>query len=383
MSTLPESTGLFPRSQPEWAAHRIATFPVTVTAAGVKKPAVKHYGKLGLRASAQLAQKRSFANIDGVGFMAGPHSKITVIDIDDPDERLLTEVLDRHGSTPFIVRTASGKHHAYYRHSNERRRIRPWRDLPLDLLGSGGFVIAPPTLISGKGAYEIIAGNLDDLRRLPPIHNLDLEPATEISSGPELIIPEKLPQVGQRNNGLWRHCMRHAQRCDQFDDLLDEARTFNMALDTPLSDSEVTNTAASAWGYTMHGLNRFGQHGVWSSSEEIAAMMQPGRLPAADVLARLQRAARAVHVRQRAGREVRMDETPARGRAVPANRAQLHHPRASGWTRQPGAVQVDQMTTEIPFRERVSGIVHLSLIYTPSSSSPPCGPEFGQHQSPG
>jgi Bifunctional DNA primase/polymerase, N-terminal/Primase C terminal 1 (PriCT-1) len=273
MSTLPESTGLFPRSQPEWAAHRIATFPVTVTAAGVKKPAVKHYGKLGLRASAQLAQKRSFANIDGVGFMAGPHSKITVIDIDDPDERLLTEVLDRHGSTPFIVRTASGKHHAYYRHSNERRRIRPWRDLPLDLLGSGGFVIAPPTLISGKGAYEIIAGNLDDLRRLPPIHNLDLEPATEISSGPELIIPEKLPQVGQRNNGLWRHCMRHAQRCDQFDDLLDEARTFNMALDTPLSDSEVTNTAASAWGYTMHGLNRFGQHGVWSSSEEIAAMM--------------------------------------------------------------------------------------------------------------
>src|SRR5207248_2784893 len=85
MTVLHGSTGLFPRSQPAWAEARVATFPVTVTADGIKRPAVKHYGKLGLRGSAQLAYKQSFANVDGLGFMAGPYSKITVIDIDAAD----------------------------------------------------------------------------------------------------------------------------------------------------------------------------------------------------------------------------------------------------------------------------------------------------------
>jgi hypothetical protein len=267
---LQESTGLFPRSQPEWAAHKIATFPVRPES---KRPAVKHYGKLGLRGSAQLARLPRFANIDGVGFMAGPRSAITVLDIDAPDERLLAQALDRHGRTPLVVRTASGKYHAYYKHGGERRRIRPWPDLPIDLLGAGGFVVAPPTLIVEKGTYEIIEGKLDDLKRLPPIRNLNVDEAAPVVAE-ERPLPARMPQVGQRNNGLWRHCMRHAKHCDRFDDLLDVASSFNMALDQPLSDTEVTNTAASAWGYTCQGLNRFGQHGVYLASEEIAAMIR-------------------------------------------------------------------------------------------------------------
>jgi Bifunctional DNA primase/polymerase, N-terminal len=269
MTLIPVSTGRFPTSQPDWAAQRIATFPVRPES---KRPAVKGYGKIGLPASAQLAHKRSFANIDGVGFMTGPRSRITVLDIDAADEQLLVQALDRHGRTPFVVRTASGKFHAYYRHDGERRRIRPWPDRPIDLLGAGGFVIAPPTLITGKGAYEIIEGSLDDLWRLPPIQNLGLDldaPAPVMAEEPPLEPP---PRKGQRNKALWRHCMWRARQCGAFNDLLNMARSFNMSFDHPLSDTEVATVARNAWKYTQQGRNYFGQRGAWSPLEEIISM---------------------------------------------------------------------------------------------------------------
>lgn len=98
--------GLFPRWQPEYAARNIATFPVRI-GADDKRPAIKHYGKVGLPASAPLAMK--FENDDAFGFMVGNRSKITVLDIDDKGERTLTAALDRHGATPIIVRSGSGK----------------------------------------------------------------------------------------------------------------------------------------------------------------------------------------------------------------------------------------------------------------------------------
>lgn len=88
-----------------------------------KRPAVKHYDQIGLPASAQLAMK--FANDNAFGFMLGRHSKVTVLDIDDKGERVLTAALDRHGATPVIVRSGSGNHQAWYRHNGEHRLIRP------------------------------------------------------------------------------------------------------------------------------------------------------------------------------------------------------------------------------------------------------------------
>src|SRR6516164_10202458 len=154
------SAGVFQTFQPQYAAHRIATFPVVD-----KRPAVRGYPRIGLRASAELASK--FVDATALGFMCGRRSRVTVLDIDTSDERLLTDAFSRHGATPIIVRTASGKFHAWYRHSNERRRIRPWGDdLPIDLLGSGGFVIAPPST-TGRGSYEFIHGGLHDVTKLP------------------------------------------------------------------------------------------------------------------------------------------------------------------------------------------------------------------------
>src|SRR5262249_46021104 len=139
-----------------------------------KRPAVANYGKVGLPGSAELASKRQFADTDAFGFMTGPRSKITVLDVDTGDEKILANALDHHGQTALVIRSGSGKFQAYYRHNGERRRIRPWRGLPIDLLGSGGYVVAPPSK-SAKGQYEIIQGNLDDLERLPVIHKLAFE----------------------------------------------------------------------------------------------------------------------------------------------------------------------------------------------------------------
>ena len=64
--------GLFPRWQPEYAAHNIATFPVRISADD-KRPAVKHYKKIGLPGSAQLAMR--FENDNAFGFMVGDRTK--------------------------------------------------------------------------------------------------------------------------------------------------------------------------------------------------------------------------------------------------------------------------------------------------------------------
>ena len=107
--------GLFSRWQPYYAAHNIATFPVLI-AEDAKKPAVTNYGKVGLPGSAELASKRQFAGTDAFGFMTGPRSKITVLDVDTSDEKILANTGRRHwsfaaaveNSTPTIGTTASG-----------------------------------------------------------------------------------------------------------------------------------------------------------------------------------------------------------------------------------------------------------------------------------
>src|SRR6516225_7663043 len=109
----------FQHWQSEYAAHGIATFPVGPD----KKPLVSHYDQFGLDGSAKIAQK--FPDAVGFGFMAGRRNRVTVLDIDTPDENVLADALSRHGQTPIIVRSGSGNHQAWYSHNGERRMIRP------------------------------------------------------------------------------------------------------------------------------------------------------------------------------------------------------------------------------------------------------------------
>jgi hypothetical protein len=252
-------TGVFSRWQPVYAERGIATFPCTET----KTPAVRNYHRFGLPASTALASR--FRAASAFGFMCGRRSGITPLDIDCKDERVLAEAIDRHGKTPIVVRSGSGNSQAWYKYSGERRQIRPWPGLPLDILG-GGFVVAPPSKVE-KGEYQFIQGSLDDLDRLPALQNL---------SAPAPIQEEwaNKRKGDGRNNVLFRLVARAARTVDDIDQLLDYARTRNSEFAELMLDAEVVRVVNSAWKMQCEGRNRFGTYGSWSSLEEVKAFIE-------------------------------------------------------------------------------------------------------------
>jgi Bifunctional DNA primase/polymerase, N-terminal/Primase C terminal 1 (PriCT-1) len=248
--TIPHGNGVFAKWQPVYAERGIATFPCTSN----KTPAVRNYGKFGVAAS--TAMRSRFPDADAFGFMCGKSSGITVLDVDSTDERILADAIDRHGKTPIVARSGSGKFHAWYRHNGERRRIRPRRDVPIDILG-GGYVVAPPSHIEA-GQYQFIQGSLDDVGNLPALQNVPsiFRPARN-SIGPRMV------EGDGRNNELFRIVGRAAHSVDDFDQLLDYARTQNEQFGGPMQDAEVYKLTASIWKYTTEGRNRFGQYGAY------------------------------------------------------------------------------------------------------------------------
>jgi hypothetical protein len=242
----------FAKWQPVYAQHGIATFPVTAE----KKPATRGYLRTGLRYSAQLAL--DFADADAFGFALG--RRLTVLDIDTSDERVLADALSVHGDTPLISRTASGGFHGYYRNAGERRLIRAWGDdVPIDQLG-GGFAIGPPSLVAA-GRYEFIRGSVADLDRLPIMRAPALAPAPGLGSAAEFV------PHGKRNKALYEHCMRAAHHCDDFDAVLDVARTFvamqcEVSVTDPMTDDDIIKTVKWVWRKTLANENRFGRRRV-------------------------------------------------------------------------------------------------------------------------
>jgi hypothetical protein len=247
-------SGVFREWQPRYADHGVATFPVSG-----KVPAVRNYLRIGKQASAQFAMR--FPEIDAFGF-ACAKNRITVLDVDAPDERLLADALSRHGPTPVIVRSGSGNFQGYYRHNGEGRRIRPDPNKPIDILG-GGYVVAPPS-IGSKGAYTFIQGGLDDLETLPVMRHVDA--STAPLEAPPTPLPERATQkvvTGKRNDSLWRYAMTVAPRCcGDIKMLLEDVMTFNeTATYEPLPPEEVLSIVASAFKYELEGRNWIG-HGA-------------------------------------------------------------------------------------------------------------------------
>ena len=233
-----EGGGIFSKYQPRYAAQNVITFPVRAN----KKPAVKHWQKLGLEGSAKLAAKFSDANT--FGFPLGPRSGVTILDVDSTDESVLHNAQSRYGESPFVVRTGGG-YHAYYRYGGERRHIRPWGpDLPIDVLG-GGYAVGAPSVAS-KGQYQIVRGSLDDLKNLPPLHAVLDE------------LRKPIPD-GRRNHSLFRMGLEQAPHVDDFETLMDVMRTRNMDCTAPLPDYELESAARSAWKYEREGRNLVGR----------------------------------------------------------------------------------------------------------------------------
>jgi Bifunctional DNA primase/polymerase, N-terminal len=161
-------TGVFAEWQPRYAEHRVATFPVEN-----KIPRIRHWTKVGLKGSAQLAMK--FADADAFGFQCGKANRITLIDIDSRDEGVVREAIKLFGQSPILWRTGSGNHAMPFRYNGEARRVRALPGLPIDALG-GGFAVAPPSMGS-TGRYEFLQGGLADLDRLPVARSINIEQA--------------------------------------------------------------------------------------------------------------------------------------------------------------------------------------------------------------
>jgi hypothetical protein len=245
-----EGNDSFGHWQADYAAHGVATFPVD----GNKRPMVSRYSKFGLVGSRKIARK--FDHAPAIGFMCGKRSGVTVLDVDSTDERVLSDAIDRHGKTPIVARSGSGHFQAWYRHAGERRLIRPRRNVPIDILG-GGFVVAPPSRVA-KGSYQFIQGSLDDLGGLPTLNDA---PAITPAEAPA---DWGLMQDGDgRNDALFRLLGRTVRNCDDFEQLLDYARTQNEQLGEPMQDARVVSTAKSVWKMQCEGRNRFGQFGAW------------------------------------------------------------------------------------------------------------------------
>ena len=194
----------------------------------------------------------------------GSAVEITPLDIDCKDERVLADALSRHGKTPIIAQSGNGNFQAWYRYNGERRQIRPWPGLPIDILG-GGFVVAPPSE-GEKGRYQFIQGSLEDLDQLSVLRNLPQVSTPPIQTSAE---PSEWREGDCRNNELFRRLMRLAHQVDNFEQLLDYAQTHNSQFAEPMADAEVVKVTSSVWGYQCTGRNRFGTFGSWSPLEEV------------------------------------------------------------------------------------------------------------------
>jgi hypothetical protein len=256
--------GVFTEWQPRYAEHGIATFPVRE-----KRPAVRGYLKVGLQASHQFAIK--FPADDAFG-LACRRNRITVLDVDTPDEQMLADAMSELGPTPFIVRSGSGNFQAWYRHSGEPRRVRPDPALPIDILGDG-YVVAPPSR-GAKGSYTIIQGSLDDLASLPAMRNASSNKRCSSTDLPTS--RTNLIESGQRNGELWRACMKAVRECREPGELIRRAVEMNQTMFyEPLPDAEVLKVVASAWIKEVSGENWFGAGGrVIVDANEVDTLLQ-------------------------------------------------------------------------------------------------------------
>ena len=213
---------------------------------------IKGYLNVSLKGSRTLVEKFGVSSAFGIPLS---RSKITVLDVDTPDENVLADAMMRCGRSPFIVRSGSGNWQVWYRNSGEGRHIRPDAAMPVDILGAG-YVVAPPSKVS-NGTYALIEGSLADIPSLPPMDSSGWSKTPTYNCTPSPLALRALDGIGpgERNSALWRHLMIHAPYCDDADALIDVARTAASAFSSPMSDDEVVKTALSAWKYEADGKN--------------------------------------------------------------------------------------------------------------------------------
>jgi hypothetical protein len=242
----------------EAAAAWVAAGVVPLPLGGVdgKRPLVSQPARLGRRAAIDLANRPRFSDAPGLGFWCGQRNGLTVVDIDSPADAEVQHAINVYGDSPIIVQTASGKAHLYYRHAGERRRIRPDKGHPIDILGEGGLAVAPPSERPAGGRYRFLRGGLGDLRSLPKIRAgamAQLKPGAHGHHEVEQRVPVAKAEPGNRNATMFRLAREMASKTADSVALLDVMRAANASLSAPLPDGEVVRLVGSVSAYRDAG----------------------------------------------------------------------------------------------------------------------------------
>ena len=218
----------FAEAAPLYAALGLRPVPVGLD----KKPAVKNWQRFGPNSYKRFLDRFAGYNVGAVN--GRDPLPITVVDIDDPEER--DWCLERFGDTPVKVRTASGGEHWYYRANGERRKVR-FEGHAVDILAAGGYGVLPPSH-TPQGLYSFIEGCPEAFADLPPLS------ATQT--------PHEAVQAREgdgRNKALFDAMRTVAMSVSSHGELLEQAHAHNRQFAVLLGDAEVAKVVGSVWKY--------------------------------------------------------------------------------------------------------------------------------------
>ena len=192
-----------------------------------------------------------------IGIMAGPVSRLTVVDVDDP--ALLDLAVAEFGDTPVIDRSPSGGSHLYYRHNGEKT-VNRLSGARIDVRGASGnpLVIAPPSIRPDNfKRYEFLSGGVADLVRLPMARRGSLPLVNDIPKRPAKSWSEMHDGDG-RNSSLFQRTLQLAHKYSP-EEVIDRALAANGNFEMPLPLDEALKAIHSALDYEVRGENWVGQ----------------------------------------------------------------------------------------------------------------------------
>ena len=237
--------GVFSEHAAEYAAQGLRVFPVNVTgdeSGWQKKPCIKNWRKAATSRPANFAERFPDAAIGILNDNA-----VTVVDLDEPG--LIDWAIERFGDTPIIIETPRGGHHLWYNHNGERRQT-GIEGRKVDILGSGGYAVAPPSQRPDSRSWGFLRGSSADIVNLPKIPKSAL-PNSSLSEA-DTAVGEGV-EIG-RNSTLFKALIAEANRFETETELYYQAAALNeIKFAVPLADLEVSKIAHSVWGYKAKG----------------------------------------------------------------------------------------------------------------------------------
>lgn len=234
---------------------------------------------------------------NNVGVLCGEQGGLVAIDIDEKNPDLLKRALSHFGDTPIITQTAKG-YHLWYRWNGEIRRTRLFGEVvPIDLLGTGGWLAVPPSRRRDGSEYWFCKGSFKEVRHLPQIlpgaleafegHTAQHDPygrqatpkTAKLGKAPSPRPPAAQPTTsmpaadgkiheGQRDDTIIKKALHIAsdvhRRGGNQAEVLAALAAFNRDnCVPPLEQAIIDEKAARAWEMTLDGKNYFGQGDPW------------------------------------------------------------------------------------------------------------------------